>query len=402
MSKTYDVGGVQYPRPFRIRRLGHFGFNLNRLDEGLAFYGGLLGFQLTDETSLGKLMSGTAPAMEDDRLFFMTHNTDHHSFLLAHRSLGAMFGDDAGSKDITLSQITWQVGSLEEVVKAAGYFGEGTAEIRRIGRDMPGSNWHVYVRDPDGHTVELYYGMEQVGLLGNSKPLAMYDRRFMEQPPLPQISDLTERAQALARGVDTHSGYAIRDLMTDATHDVEGVLLPRPFKITKIGPAGLFVNDVSASEAFYRDVMGFVTTEVVAWQGHRCVFMRHGNEHHSLKLYPKAARAALGLSEHTSCVSMGLQVGSYRQLRAAVAWLTEKGARRISLPAELSPGIDYCAHFTDPDGHCVQLFYYMEQVGWTGTPRSAAQRRPIAEPWPETLAPLSDTFVDQTFMGPLG
>lgn len=402
MSKPYDVGGVLYPRPFRIRRLGHFGFNLNRLDEGLAFYGGLLGFQLTDETSLGKLMSGAAPAMEDDRLFFMTHNTDHHSFLLAHRSLGAMFGDDAGSKDITLSQITWQVGSLEEVVKAAGYFSEGVAEIRRIGRDMPGSNWHVYVRDPDGHTVELYYGMEQVGLLGNSKPHAMYDRRFREQPSLPQISDLTERAQALARGVDTHSGYAIRDLVTDATHDVEGVLLPRPFKITKIGPAGLFVNDIAASEAFYRDVMGFVTTEVVDWQGHRCVFMRHGNEHHSLKLYPKAARAALGLSEHTSCVSMGLQVGSYRQLRAAVAWLAEKGARRVSLPAELSPGIDYCAHFMDPDGHCVQLFYYMEQVGWTGAPRSAAQRRPVAEPWPETLAPLSDTFVDQTFMGPLG
>ena len=70
MSKPYDVGGVLYPRPFRIRRLGHFGFNLNRLDEGLAFYGGLLGFQLTDETSLGKLMSGAAPAMEDDRLFF--------------------------------------------------------------------------------------------------------------------------------------------------------------------------------------------------------------------------------------------------------------------------------------------------------------------------------------------
>ena len=75
MSKPYDVGGVLYPRPFRIRRLGHFGFNLNRLDEGLAFYGGLLGFQLTDETSLGKLTSGAAPAMEDDRLFFMTHNT---------------------------------------------------------------------------------------------------------------------------------------------------------------------------------------------------------------------------------------------------------------------------------------------------------------------------------------
>ena len=402
-NETYEVGGITYPRPFRIRRLGHFGFNLGNLDQGLDFYGRQLGFRLTDETSLGRLLPGAASDMEDDRLFFMTHNTDHHSFLLAHKSLGAMFGDDAGAKDITLSQITWQVGTLEEVVRAVEYFDQGGVEIRRSGRDMPGSNWHVYVRDPDGHTVELYYGIEQIGLLGRSKPFDMYYRRFNETAPLPQMSDLTETAEAKARGIDVLSGYAMRDLgVGGSQYDVGGVLLPRPFKVCKIGPVGLFVADVAVSEAFYRDTMGFVVTETVDWHGQRCVFMRHGNEHHSLKLLPRALRAELGLSEHTSCASMGLQVGTYRQLRDAVKWFEHQGARMITLPPELSPGIDYAAHVLDPEGHCLQLFYYMEQVGWDGRPRPAAQRRRVASPWPEVLDPLSDTYVDQVFQGPLG
>lgn len=403
MNQTvYDVGGVTFPRPFRIRRLGHFGFNVGDLDKGLDFYGRLLGFRLTDETTLGKLMPEAAGTLEDDRLYFMTHNTDHHSFLLAHRSLGAIFGDDAASKEITLSQITWQVGSLQEVVRAVEYFNEGKVEIRRCGRDMPGSNWHVYVRDPDGHTVELYYGMEQIGVGGRSKPFDMYYRRFMETPPLPQMSDFAELAEARARGIDTLSGYAMRDIAVESTHDVEGVMLPRPFKVTKIGPMALFVADVTVSEAFYRDVLGLTTTETVDYQGHRCVFMRHGNEHHSLKLLPRAIRAQTGLSVHSSCASMGMQVGSYRQLRNAIGWLREQGARFVEVPAEISPGIDYCAHVLDPEGHCVQLYYSMEQVGWDGRARPAAQRRAVQTPWPETLEPMTDTYVDQAFMGPLG
>ena len=409
MSQTiYDVGGVQYPRPFRIRRLGHFGFNLDSLDKGLDFYGRQLGFRLTDETTLGRLLPGAGAGMEDERLIFMTNNTDHHAFLLAHRSLGAMFGDDAASKDITLSQITWQVGTLEEVVRAVEYFNKGGVEIRRSGRDMPGSNWHVYVRDPDGHTVELYYGMEQIGLLGRSKPFDMYYRRFNQTPPLPQMSDLTEAADAAARGIDVLSGFAMRDLAlrgetaADSEFDVGGVLLPRPFKISKIGPVGLFVGDVAVSEAFYRDTMGFNFTESIDWHGHRCVFMRHGGEHHSLKLFPRAMRAELGLSAHTSCASMGMQVGSYRQLRDAVDWFKRQGARFVELPPELYLGIDYAAHILDPEGHCLQLYYYMEQVGWDGQPRPQAQRRRVANPWPETLEPLSDTYVDQVFQGPLG
>ena len=81
-------------------------------------------------------------------------------------------------------------------------------EIQRVGRDMPGSNWHTYVYDPDGHTNELYYGIEQIGWDGLSKPGAMYDRGFREAPPLPQIPTSAEVEDARATGRSTsRAGY---------------------------------------------------------------------------------------------------------------------------------------------------------------------------------------------------
>src|SRR5437763_12651524 len=61
---------------------------------------------------------------------------------------------------------------------------------------MPGSNWHVYVYDPDGHTNELYYGIEQIGWNGRSKPRDMYYLGFREKPDLPQMSEAAEIAEA--------------------------------------------------------------------------------------------------------------------------------------------------------------------------------------------------------------
>lgn len=397
----YDVGGVRCSRPFKVRRLGHFGINLQSLNAGMDFYGGKLGFLVTDEVKLREFDAEAFAHVEDDRILFFTCNTDHHSFLITHTSLEVLFGESPATEK-GLSHMSWQVGSLQEVVNALDYFSSAGTEIRRSGRDMPGSNWHAYVRDPDGQTVEIYYGMEQVGLTGSSKPREMYYRRFDAAPPLPQISDLQEAAEARKAGINVQGGYRIRDVALDSTYDVGGVLLPRPFKVTKVGPVGLFVDDVAASERFYREIMGFTTTERVQWEGHVCAYMRHGGDHHSLKLYPKALRKKLGLSEHTNCASVGLQVGSYRQLRDAVSWLRGQGCEFVQLPDALSPGIDYSAHVLDPGGHCLQLYYYMEQIGWDGRPRPASERRVAVTPWPETLEPLSDTYAGDSLLGPLG
>jgi len=102
-------------------------------------------------------------------------------------------------------------------------------------------------------------------------------------------------------------------------------------------------------------------------------------------------------------MTFGVEVGSYEQLRSAVHFFQERGAKVVeSIPPELYPGIDYAAHVLDPDGHCLQLYYYMEQVGWDGKPRPKELRRVVNGEWPKVLEPLSDTYVDQTFQGPLG
>ena len=400
----YNVGGLLLDQPFKIRRLGHFGFNLVNIDEGVRFYTDLLGFRISDIIDFSQ--RATSPeqiaGLGDLRGYFTRYGTDHHALVLFNKRVRDALGrhDKPG---VTINQITWQVGSLREVGNAIRWFGEKGVEIQRSGRDMPGSNWHTYVYDPDGHTNELYYGIEQIGWNGYSKPRAMYDRGFHEAPGLPQMSEFEEVEQALGKGLDLMSGYRYRERLP-ATYDVDGILLPRPFKIVRIGPVNLFVKDVNGAEAFYRDILGFTRTEEVHWRGHRCAFLRANTEHHSLGLFPLALREALGMSEQTSCMALGLQLANYQQLRDAVRFLRDQGIRfNNAVPSDLYPGIDYAAHVFDPDGHCLQLYYYMEQVGWDGKPRPRELRRRIErEEWPETLEAMSDGYQGEPYLGPWG
>lgn len=384
-QKLFDVGGLLYPRPFKIRRLGHFGFNVRQFEEAATFYRDLLGFKVSD--------------FIEGRGYFFHYGGDHHAFVLFNRPASA--GQAEPESDITINQITWQTGSLAEVVSGARYLREQGVPIRRVGRDMPGSNWHAYVYDPDAHVIELYYGIEQIGWDGRSKPREMYYRRFAEEPSLPQMPEAAEVAEAIQRGIDINTGYRWVDPLP-ATYDVEGILLPRPFAITKIGPVNLFVRDLESAIQFYTETLGFQITEEVAYQGQRVVFLRCGTEHHSLGLFPRALREPLGCSSHTSCMSFGVEVGSYRQLRDAVTFLSQRGVTFVQIPPDLHPGMDYAVYARDPDGHLIQLYYFMEQVGWKGEPRPRELRRRTDGDWPETLDPLSDTYADQTFQGPLG
>ena len=403
----YSVGGVMMDRPFKIRRLGHFGFNSDNMEEAAHFYRDLLGFWESDVLDFKRIpgLGEKLAHIEDGRGYFFTHGSDHHAFVLFPRDVMDAFvaagGGGGGQGEVTINQITWQTGALAEVVNGARFFEEQGIGIQRVGRDMPGSNWHVYPYDPDGHINELYYGIEQIDWTRRSKPRDMYYRIFHEEPSLPQMSEEAEVEEALAKGIDIFSGFRGAETLP-AKYDVEGVLLPRPFKITKIGPVNLFVQDIAASLDFYSNNLGFTLTEETEYQGHRLYFLRSGAEHHSLALFPKSLREELGCSSHTTSASFGVEVGSYTQLRNAVGFLKENGVEFKEMPPELHPGIDYVAYGADPDGHLIQLYYYMEQIGWSGKPRPQEMRRQVPANWPDTLEPMSDTYVDQVFQGPLG
>lgn len=399
----FDVGGALLDQPFKIRRLGHFGFNLLNMEAGMPFYVDLLGFRISDVMDYSRRAKDPAQVagLGDPNGYFTRYGTDHHALVLFPKRVREAIGR-RDREGVTVNQITWQVGSLAEVGNAIRWFNETGVKQQRSGRDMPGSNWHTYLFDPDGHSNELYYGIEQVGWTGHSKPRVMYDRGFDEAPSLPQISEQQEVENALQQNVDLLSGYRFSERLA-AAFDVDGILLPRPFKIVRLGPVYLFVADMTASEKFYREVLGFTVAEEVTWRGHRCVFMRVNTEHHSLALFPIALREVLGLSSHSTCAALGVQLANYRQLRDAVKFLSDKGFKaKDALPLELHPGIEYAAHVFDPDGHCIQLYHAMEQIGWNGKSRPPEERRPrpLTE-WPTTLDGDA-SYIGEPYLGPWG
>ena len=57
-----SVDGVHLPRPFQIRRLGHFGINVASVERAMDFYGRLLGFEISDQLDFGPRLSAEARA----------------------------------------------------------------------------------------------------------------------------------------------------------------------------------------------------------------------------------------------------------------------------------------------------------------------------------------------------
>src|SRR3954451_7998846 len=399
----FDVGGVRLPRPFRIRRLGHFGVNVADPERSRDFYCRLLGFRVSDPLDFAQRLPEDKRASVGPTVgYFARHGTDHHSFVFFPRGAYSELNEWAKKPQGAINQITWQVGSLREISEAFDWFTKRGKPIRRAGRDLPGSNWHFYPPDPEGHTNELYYGIEQVGWDGYSKPREMYGVRYAKPPALPHKSELAEVMQATREGIPIEKGLRAEE-MGEETYDVGGILLARPFKIVRHGPVRLFAQDMDAMVAFYRDDLGLSVTEEVTYKGHRCVFLRANTEHHTMALYPLALRDELGLRSDTTLMSFGLRLGGYSQLKDAIAFLKAQGVTVKMLPPELFPGIDYCAFAIDPDGFAFQLYYYMEQVGWDGKPRPASQRPKIDNAkWPEAVEGRSDTFLGEVYMGPLG
>jgi catechol 2,3-dioxygenase-like lactoylglutathione lyase family enzyme len=399
------VDGAVLPRPFQVRRLGHFGINVASVSTSLDFYGRLLGFEISDPLDFGPRIPQALKDQVGPTLgYFMRHGTDHHSFVVFPQA--AMLASNphyAAHPHLNVNQLTWQVASLREVANGLSWFESQGSRVLRSGRDTPGSNWHIYPVDPAGHINELYYGIEQIGWTGHSKPMAMHGIRYTQPPELPHRSEYAEVNQAVAQGMDLGSGHRRHDSWAES-FDVGGILLARPFKITKVGPVRLFVDDCADVLRFYTHTLGLTLTEQAEVSGHTCYFLRANTEHHSLALYPEALRHELGFQHQRSLLGFGLQLGSYGQLRAAVQFMLDAGHQALNLPQALSPGLGHHVWLQDPDGNAVQLYWEMEQIGWDGRPRPWAQRRVWPQnpsEWPEHIPTQSDSFMGEVFLGPL-
>ena len=251
-------------------------------------------------------------------------------------------------------------------------------QIRRIGRDMPGSNWHTYPFDPDGHTNELYYGIEQIGWDGLSQAARHARARLPRARPTCRRSPSSRRSRTRWReGIDLAAGYRHVETRRPNTTSAASCCRGRSRSCKHRAGAALRRRYGRGARASTATMLGLAVTEEVTWQ--RPSLRLPALQHRApldRALPDGAAREARPVAAHDAACRFGMQLGDYRQLRDAVALPARARASRIKyLPPELFPGIDYAAFAIDPDGHAIQLYYYMEQIGWDGRPRPASAAR---------------------------
>lgn len=141
-------------RPFNLNKIGHVVLLTHNLERSVAFYTGVLGFKVSDvypET----MMKG--------RMIFMRLNPDHHGVAL----VGAAPGQSAQHE---LHHMAFEVSTLDEVFAARDWLKQNGVKIEFEGRRRAGCQVAVEFRDPDGHWLEIYWGLDQVGADGRIRP----------------------------------------------------------------------------------------------------------------------------------------------------------------------------------------------------------------------------------------
>jgi catechol 2,3-dioxygenase-like lactoylglutathione lyase family enzyme len=139
---------------FHISKLGHIVLQVSDLEKSTAFYTQVLGFKVSDVYP-DEMMPGG--------MVFLRCNTDHHCLALVGAALG-----QAGNKE--LHHFAFEVPTLAEVIHARDRLRAHSVKIDFEGRRRAGCQIAVEFRDPDNHSVEIYWGVDQVGSHGRVRP----------------------------------------------------------------------------------------------------------------------------------------------------------------------------------------------------------------------------------------
>ena len=146
--------GRPHGMPFRIGKIGHVVLKVSDLERAVRFYTEVLGFSVTDVYP---------HEMRPGGMVFMRCNADHHGVAL----VGIMPGQ---SHNMELNHMAFEVGTLDEVLHARDFLRAKKVPIDFEGRRRAGCQIAVEFRDPDGHRLEIYWGLDQVGTEGRSRP----------------------------------------------------------------------------------------------------------------------------------------------------------------------------------------------------------------------------------------
>lgn len=144
--------------PFSIKKLGHVVFYVADVERSTHFYTKILPFKVSDVNEHG--------------MVFFRYGADHHTLAIAPRPNGVQ----PPNEYLKLSHFACEVEGFDTLFVIRDWLRQHNVQITFEGRKGPGANPGVEFKDPDGYTVELYAGMEQIGWDGKSRPSEYWRR----------------------------------------------------------------------------------------------------------------------------------------------------------------------------------------------------------------------------------
>jgi len=134
-------------QPFDLQKIGHVVLRVTDLERSARFYTEVLGMKISDVYS---------EELAPDGMVFMRFNTDHHGIALVGGAPGP------GERH-ELHHFAFEVATLDEVFRARDHLRRHQVPIVFEGRRRAGAQIAVEFLDPDGHNLEIYWGVDQVG-----------------------------------------------------------------------------------------------------------------------------------------------------------------------------------------------------------------------------------------------
>ncbi|MDC0190413.1 VOC family protein [Rhodospirillales bacterium] len=168
--------------PFCITKIGHVVLKVKDLERSVNFYTQILGFRVSDAYP-ENMMPG--------RMVFMRCNRDHHGVALVG-------GAPSNSSNLELHHMAFEVSTIDEVLKAREHLIKNNVQIQFEGRRRAGAQVAVEFLDPDGHWLEIFWGLDQIAPDAKARPPEEWVEVFsledaIDNAPLGQNTKLKDR-----------------------------------------------------------------------------------------------------------------------------------------------------------------------------------------------------------------
>jgi catechol 2,3-dioxygenase-like lactoylglutathione lyase family enzyme len=144
--------------PFHIGKIGHVVLQCRDIERTVRFYSEVLGFSVSDVYPDEMVPGG---------MVFMRCASDHHGVGF----VGTMPGE---SQHIEMNHLAFEVGTLDEVLRAREHLERHGVELDFEGRRRAGSQISIEFSDPDGHRLEIFWGLDVVGTDGKIRPASQW------------------------------------------------------------------------------------------------------------------------------------------------------------------------------------------------------------------------------------